>query len=674
MLQVPLKGEADPDTLETVSELFLTPQAIREGFRFLPKQAEGLATFLAHGSLFAPIGVGHGKTGLSLAIAGAAPPRFSDVHRSMIFLPPHLVPQLQKDLRFWVPRLAHKPYYVPYAGLTKQKRQRILHNPVKGTYAAQYSLLSTKNFEEELWTINPDLLIFDEAHNIRDFSRPKCARIRRYIARRKAEKRPVRVVAMSGTIVHNQIRDYAHFLQWICGDAAPIPLHHELMQLWNSVIRSERKDVSAFSFDNDYSDAALEREFVYPLVTWANERVLDESETKLEQDRLGVWNAYRLRLVLAPHVTATTDDEIGVSLNFARENTPVQVPDEVHPYWKDTLASLVILPEEERKPDPDGTPYIQDILATPMQRHSVLKQLSAGFFYWHAWPEGLEQEQLDLCRAWSQARKNFNKTMSAYLKDNACPGMDSPFLVGDSMRKYGFEETGDRFLLHMWEEFKLLSVELKKMGVELEQRTKWLSDVKLRALDSWLDRMEREDPKGGGGILFVAHRAVGEAVADYIRKKLGDNRCIRALGGDNATESVIDERNRNRYIVGSYGSMSDGLNLQYHQNALFLQLPFSAKQFQQAIGRVHRNGQEADELTIDLVMNTDFEEQELWSLMQDTAFANATTPQVYKALKARYLFDLEEAPESFLRTLGFEQSDLPAREQLELRRRFGWSE
>lgn len=670
VLEIPLVGEADAELVDLVSREFLTPRAYQDGFRFLAKQAEGLATFLSQGSMFGAIGVGHGKTGLSLAIAGAAPFQFPDVKRTMLFVPPNLVPQLKKDLRFWVPRLKRKPHYVPYAGQPKAKRQRICSTAPKGMYAAQYSLISTQDFEEELESINPDLLIFDECHNVRDFSRPKGARIKRYIDNRAKQGRPVRVVAMSGTITNSQIKDYWHFLQWIAGDKCPVPRHWELFKLWDSVIRSERKDSNPFAFGEGANTEQLQQQWVYPLVSWANDRVLPK-DRQLTHDRVGVWNAYRLRLVLSPHVTATTDDEIGVSLNFARASELKPLPEGVDTYWREVLDSVAPVPTDERKPDPDGSPYIPELLATPMHRHAYFKQMSAGFFYWHSWPEGLDQETLELCREWKLARQALNKAMGAFLKEEARPGLDSPFLVGDSMRRHGFDDTGDPHLLACWQEFKKRDVELQARGVEQIKNTCWLSEHKVDEIMDWV--LSVEAGKTPGGVIFVHSRALGERVAEKIREKLGNGRCIRALGGDNAASEIIEERNRDKYVVGSYGSISDGLNLQFHQHCLFAQLAPSARSLQQAIGRLHRNGQRSDELTMTFSLSTEFEEAELWSLLQDSAYAASTTPQAYKALAGRYLFDLTEAPASFLRAMGFQRSELPERERAALAERFGWA-
>lgn len=672
ILNIPIVGEATEGLVEGVSREYLTRKAYEdEEWRFLTKQAEALMTFIVEGSCFCPIGVGHGKTGASLAIAGVAPVIYPDVKRSMLFIPPKLVTQLlQVDLPNWVPKLVHKPHQVRYAGRPLKERMRTAQSAPLGMYVTPYSLLSQKEYETELTLIDPDLLIFDECHNIKDFDRPKCSRIARFMANRAAEGRPVRVVAMSGTIVHKQLMDFAHFLIWICGNQAPIPKMAGLMKVWNSYISSETTDSGMWATDNGVS-AEEQEQSIFPLINWANERVLS-SDKQLPLDRQSAWHAFRLRLVLSPHVVSTTDDDIGVSLNFDRFETTVRIPREVQEYWNEVQSGIDIIPMSERKPDPDGTPFIPMQLPTPMQRHAIFTQLSAGFFYWYKFPDNLSQEDVDLTRQWLEARRNERRAMSAFLSNTNIPGLDSPFLVGSSMKNHGAKQTGDHFLYHHWLEWKRIDGEMARRGIEPERHIEWLSDDKVESVMLWISKVQREE-KRHGGIIFVQSRALGERLFARIQRDLGVDSVLRALGGDKTTSEIINPKNRNKYIVGSFGSIADGLNLQYHQRMLMAQIPPSARALQQAVGRIHRTGQKADEVTVDWLMNTEFEEQELWLKLQDTAFAGSATPQSYKALQAKFLFSLDDAPMSFLRSMGFEQSRLPDEERHSLRSRFGWA-
>lgn len=85
-----------------------------------------------------------------------------------------------------------------------------------------------------LSTINPDLIIIDEAHRLSNFKAAAPRRIDRFI--REKRKRggfgAVRVVAMTGTLTRKSILGYWHLLVWCLGEMAPVPLSRAEAEAW----------------------------------------------------------------------------------------------------------------------------------------------------------------------------------------------------------------------------------------------------------------------------------------------------------------------------------------------------------------------------------------------------------------------------------------------------------
>jgi hypothetical protein len=89
-----------------------------------------------------------------------------------------------------------------------------------------------------LETINPDLIIIDEAHRLANWQAAATRRLDRFItAKRKAHGfASVRVVAMTGTITRKTILGYWHLLRWCLGDMAPVPSTRAEAEVWAAAI------------------------------------------------------------------------------------------------------------------------------------------------------------------------------------------------------------------------------------------------------------------------------------------------------------------------------------------------------------------------------------------------------------------------------------------------------
>ncbi len=176
-----------------------------------PIQCAALLEAEKANGLIAPIGVGHGKTLISLLVPFALKSK-----KTVLLVPPQLRDQL---LEHDIPRLA---------------KHFVLPNCI---HVVAYSELSSARKADILERIAPDLIVADEAHHLRHKSSARTKRFLRYFK----EHPETRLVALSGTITSKSVRDYAHLARLALRDGSPVPTTYQIIEEWASAL-----DVSDF--------------------------------------------------------------------------------------------------------------------------------------------------------------------------------------------------------------------------------------------------------------------------------------------------------------------------------------------------------------------------------------------------------------------------------------------
>lgn len=221
-----------------------------------PIQATALYEIWRSRGLFGPIGVGEGKTLVTLlapVVLGSLAP--------ILLLPAKLVEKTRREIvqlnRHWkIPN--HLRIY-------------------------SYEMLGRADHVHLLDRYPPcDLLVCDECHKLRN---PKAAVTRR--VKRFLEASRVPFVGLSGTVTKRSIRDYEHLLRWSLGAMSPLPHGGEL---------------------EDWADALDEHDRERPgpgmLVQLSGG----------DPDLTAVRRGYQRRLVETPGVVASVRNRIGASL------------------------------------------------------------------------------------------------------------------------------------------------------------------------------------------------------------------------------------------------------------------------------------------------------------------------------------------------------------------------
>lgn len=626
-------------------------------FRLRPKQAEAVVTYDMHGGLFGPMGVGSGKTLVTLMIAARAR-RIHGVDLSFLTVPPEVYDQLVDIDIAWARRRVGLD--VPFhfmGGKSRGERNMMIAARRKGCYILPYSLLSTEDGWRMLQELRPGLLIFDEVHRISREDSARGKRTRRYL-----NDYDPQVVALSGTITKKSIEDYQAVLVAALGENSPIPVLPNVACSWGAIIDAEADP-------SEVNAGPLQ-----PLVDWAI-RHFPDAEGRPPAGADLFRHSFQLRLSSAPGVVSTGDHVIPNSLIYV--NHPAPLPDKKDPDWLKLLEHIDTVEDLWESPSGDQIDYA-------FHKWQYLSQLNAGFFYFQRWPT---VEQLMERRDWTEdeargmleramqhhaAQQDYHKVLRVFLNGEHLPGLDTPMLVGNRMHAYRQGHIDalpvPQMLYESWCAMKDLQIE----GLpERDQIPTRVCDYKIKHAVDWALEVHKDRRRPTGGLLWVFHAAMGEWLYERLREadlpvlycpsegeRTGSNRAIR------------DEKNVNQFIVASIKAHHIGKNLQHHQNMLTVQWPREADIAEQLVGRVHRDGQKADEVYAERMDTTAWDKQNFCSCLCDALYQHMTVGSAQKLIYGTHRTPPSLYPPGFLRENGFQNRLLRSNEERLLKERF----
>jgi hypothetical protein len=176
-----------------------------------PLQALALYEIGMLGGGLVAMGVGDGKTIVSLLSANVL-----EAQRPMLFNPAKLLEKTARD----------------------QRRYSVHWQIPNNIRPHSYELMSRVQSTETLEGYRPDLLIFDEAHHLKNLDAAVVKKIVRYM-----QGHPdTRVVLLSGTFIDRSILEFAHSIQWaLKGELVPIPRERLQQQEWASALDEPKK-------------------------------------------------------------------------------------------------------------------------------------------------------------------------------------------------------------------------------------------------------------------------------------------------------------------------------------------------------------------------------------------------------------------------------------------------
>ncbi len=521
----------DAFTLE-VSRYLKTPQGTQT---LRPLQAKALQELHDFGGLFGPIPVGEGKTLVSFLA-----PVVLECKRPLLIVPAKLRDKTLREFE------ALKHHW---------KR-----NP--GLQIVSYEKLSRENGTKFLQNYQPDLLILDEAHRLKN----KNAAVTRKISAWIRTFPETRVVVMSGTITKRSLLDFAHLLRWcLPPDRCPLPQPVSELEAWAAAV-----------------DEIKNYESRVPTGPGALIVMCDIKEKQAGRD--GVRSAVRRRLQETAGVLATNAQSVATSLNIqlvleTGYNTQIrQLAEQLN---EGTLPNGDVFIEEGK----EGS------TAALNARWRIMRTLTSGF--WYDWDPKPPPDWLELRASWKKAVR---KLLEAHL-----PGLESEALVAKAAanKKLGWS-----------------AYELYLEWAKVRDKHKW-NVVPVWEDDSIIQRVAKWS-KDHHGLIWVSEVALG----DRLERELGLP-YFRQMGQNKQGLPVESAESKNGSIVVSVASNSEGRNLQHEwSDNLVISPPPTGTVWEQIIGRTHRPGQEADEVWFEVVIGCRVEWECWQQALRDAKYAS----------------------------------------------------
>jgi hypothetical protein len=374
-------------------------------------------------------------------------------------------------------------------------------------------------------------------------------------------------VDMTGTITSRSIMEYHHRVMWAIEDGLqPLPREYPKAKDW------------AYALDEKIPP--LSRKPPGALLRLCS----DEEVTAISRDMSrknvleNVRTAYGRRFQTAPGIVCTEDMFDGaMAISITGHEPPVS--DAV----KDAFRQL-----RETWCLPDGHP-----IDSPMDLWRHTRTLVQGMYYrWEPAPPA----------DWLMARKIWSSTVRDLLR--AYKDLDTPLMAVRDIDagRFGFAKEA----LHDW---RAIRDTYSPTTVAT-----WIDDSYLKWIVNWATNSR--------GIIWTIEVAVAEAIARaagipyYGRGGICGKKCIEDETGS---------------CVASIAANHKGRNLQYHHSKnLIVSIPPRGGTWEQMLGRTHRDGQEADAVTVDVLLGC-YEQWEVFrQACRDAAYIEATTRQQQK--------------------------------------------
>jgi hypothetical protein len=176
--------------------------ALKGGVALRPWQGQILHELAMHGGVYGGAPVGLGKTLLNWLA-----PVVCDAVRPVLIIPGGLRPDVQA---------AFASYLHTWTSV---------RGGIRIVSLEELALLANEDLLER---IQPDLIIIDEADNLRNVKSAACKRIGRYLASHPA----CRVCAWTGTPGRTSVLDVHHLMVWCLREGAPVPLRRGEAAHW----------------------------------------------------------------------------------------------------------------------------------------------------------------------------------------------------------------------------------------------------------------------------------------------------------------------------------------------------------------------------------------------------------------------------------------------------------
>ena len=450
---------------------------------------------------------------------------------------------------------------------------------VSDTVFLSYGQVSQQDGQERLRRILGQVdpreacVVLDEAHKVRNRKAARTRRLLRFLIKRPE----LRVVVMSGTLLGAKIEHSAHLAEIALRDLSPLPRHK--LDPWMRVMSP------------DMQGSKEDHQHLKPLADWHKVVIPPRSSAyELFRDAAAdhcLRDAFRERVRDADGVVVSSDVSCPASLYVSWSRPRVDC------FELDEAQATVTMGMR-----PDG-----EVLMAPSDVARCRRQLSLGFYLTWDWPDGVVDHD------WLAARAAWGRAVRRELEQHDREGYDSPMLIYMHQSRR-FAEGARDDLTRAWHRWSL-----QRMKPQPPTASTWITQQYIDRACAWL----QEHPKG---VVWYESTAVGEALA---------HRGVPVYGA--GSDVPQDTAHACAMSIRAQGT---GLNLQAWSEALVIEPPTSSTTWEQLLGRLHRPGQTADEVTWYVWAHEAFEDIE-FRVRQSTISDCEITGQQAKFLVAHHL-------------------------------------
>lgn len=199
-------SSADTDELVTLLSSELRVRGSTATLR--PIQAIAIAEAVDAGGLLGVLGVGSGKTLVSLIA-----PLMMGCARPVLIVPAALRAKTEQDRRLW-------------------ERELRLHPAIR---VISYESLQHPDHADDLSMLAPDCLICDEAHRLKHTTSARTKRVLRYLYAHPT----CRLIVLSGSSTSSSLLDYEHLVRFALPGACPVPRHRAETERWAAALDAD---------------------------------------------------------------------------------------------------------------------------------------------------------------------------------------------------------------------------------------------------------------------------------------------------------------------------------------------------------------------------------------------------------------------------------------------------
>ena len=582
-------------------------------WKLFPEQVKAMLQFHLYMSILCPIKVGGGKTWISVMVANDAFVHFGK-RKILLMNPPKLINQLcDTELPLY---RRHMSINVPFYWLTKEakgKRMLSAKSGRAGVYVLSYSMISRGEGSELMHAIKPDIIIGDEIHRIA--SDKPSARNRRF--REIVRIYQPNLVSMSGTLTKKTPKNYHHIAVNTLQERCPMPRPVGCADAWSTII-----DSNASSIDEFNPSSAPQPGPIKPLIKWAKANYPTE---EWPENLIGFRNAYKRRMETCPGVVSSDSEEGGTPLRISNLKLDIAKDCANRPGWDHLQKLINQVVTQWVAPNGDELDHAMHIWRWRYEMEGF------GFYNNLYWPEAekvAERKGIDIVSATNllersiehhNLRQDYHKVLRRWIKNRAKTGMDTPMLLGLEMYNNGEKNVGFE-LFSSWSEMRDADFEGK---VERQKAVVRVCDFRINQIVQWAKAWHKTHVDKTA-ILWYKNRGVGDWLNEAILE--AGLPVAYCPSGKHGEKLIRDRTQGHRFCIASMGSYREGFNLQYHHDTeFFCQWPREADWAEQAMGRIARPGQEADEARYFTSISLEFDKILFASTLNDAAYTHQTT-------------------------------------------------